>query len=125
MVEMQQSQTQLEDGASVMDEVSICSKVLGTTAGTISGIGPAPRKSYNNTYTAPSSRFMQELETLTQRVNEKGNAISELTQRLEQQALLIQSLVARMDMSEHPPIRSANDPPPPPPPPPSVGAAVS
>ena len=93
------------------------------TAGSISGIGPALRKSYTSTHTAPSSRFMQELETLTQRVNEKDNAISELTQRLEQQALLIQSLVARMDMSEHPPIRSANDPPPPPPP--SVGAAVS
>ena len=123
MVEMQQSQTQLEDGESVMDEASICSKVLGMIAGSISEIGPAPRKSYTSTHTAPSSRFMQELETLTQRVNEKDNAISELTQRLEQQALLIQSLVARMDMSEHPPIRSANDPPPPPPP--SVGAAVS
>ncbi|KAF3456054.1 hypothetical protein FNV43_RR00697 [Rhamnella rubrinervis] len=62
-------------------------------AGTISGIGPAPHKSYRNTYTAPSSRFMQELETLTQRVNEKDNAITELTQRLEEQALLIQILV--------------------------------
>ena len=42
MVEMQQSQTQLEDGASVMDEVSICSTVFGMTVGSISGIGPAP-----------------------------------------------------------------------------------
>ena len=30
-------------------------------------------------HTTPSSRFMQELETLTQRVNDKDNAISELT----------------------------------------------
>lgn len=140
MVELQQSQAQLEDGASIMDEASICSKVLGTSAGTMSGIGPASRKSYSSTTTASSSRVMLELETLAQRVNEKDSAIteltqrldqtnnekdsaiSELTQRLEQQALLIQSLIARMDMShEHPPVGPNIDPPPPPP---SIGPVI-
>ena len=96
---------------------------LATNPGSISRIRPALRKSYSSTHTTPSSRFMQELETLTQRVNDKDNAISELTQCLEQQALLIQSLVARMDMSEHPPIGPTNDHHPPPPP--STGAAVN
>ena len=41
MVEMQQSQTQLEDGESDMDEALICSKVLGMIANSISKIGPA------------------------------------------------------------------------------------
>ncbi|KAF3452122.1 hypothetical protein FNV43_RR08219 [Rhamnella rubrinervis] len=87
----------LEDDVSIMDEASICAKVLGKTAGTIFGIGPAPRKSYSRAYTASSSsRFVQELETLTQRINEKDNTITELTQRLEQQALLIQGVAARM-----------------------------
>ncbi|KAF3443067.1 hypothetical protein FNV43_RR16988 [Rhamnella rubrinervis] len=121
MMELQQAQPRLEDGASSMDEASICYEVLGRTIGTISGIGPAPRKSYRNTYMAPSSRFMQELETLTQRVNEKDNAITELTQRLEEQALLIQSLVTRMNTNKHPSIDPTNNPPPPPP---SNGATI-
>lgn len=125
MVELQQSQAQLEDGASIMDEASICSKVLGTSAGTMSGIGPASRKSYSSTTTASSSRVMLELETLAQRLEQQGyekdNAISELTQRVEQQALLIQSLIARMDMSQHPPVGPNIDPPPPPP---SIGPVI-
>ncbi|KAF3448980.1 hypothetical protein FNV43_RR09704 [Rhamnella rubrinervis] len=121
MMELQQAQPHLEDGASSMDEASICSEVLGRTAGTIFGIGPTPRKSYRNTYTTPSSWFMQELETLTQGVNEKDNAITELTQHLEEQALLIQSLVTQMNTSQHPSIDPTNNPPPPPP---SNGATI-
>ncbi|KAF3453913.1 hypothetical protein FNV43_RR04354 [Rhamnella rubrinervis] len=90
---------------------SICSKVLGKTVGTISGSGPATCKSYSNTYTALSSQFMQELEMLTQRVNKKDNAITELTQLLEEQALLIQSLVTRMNTSQYPSTNPTNNPP--------------
>jgi len=67
---------------------------------------------------------MQQLEILTQRDKEKDKAISELTQSLERQALLIKSFVARMDMSQHPPTGSTNDPLPLPPLPPSVVVAV-
>ncbi|CAA2992044.1 Hypothetical predicted protein [Olea europaea subsp. europaea] len=123
MVELQQSQAELEDEAPIMDEVEICARVLGKSAGTISGIGPTPRKSYSNIVTAPP-KLMQQLEILTKQDKEKDKAISELTQSLEQQALLIQSLVVRMDMSQHPPTEPTNDPPPLPPPPPSIGATV-
>lgn len=42
---------------------------------------------------------MKKLKILTQRDSEKDNAISELTLRLEQLALLFHSIVARIDMS--------------------------
>ncbi|CAA2989731.1 Hypothetical predicted protein [Olea europaea subsp. europaea] len=94
-----------------MDEIAICVHFFDKSAGTISGIGPAPRKSYINTCTTPG--LMEKLEILAQRDKEKDDTFRELTQRLEQHALLIQSLVARIDMSQHPP-RPNNDPPPPP-----------
>lgn len=53
MVKLQQSQEELEDEAAVMDEAEICAQILGKSAGTISGIGPAPCKSYRNVVTAP------------------------------------------------------------------------
>lgn len=58
------------------------------------------------------SRFMEELKIPTQRVNEKDNAINELARCLEQHALLILSFVARINLSQHPPIEPINDPPP-------------
>ncbi|CAA3027861.1 Hypothetical predicted protein [Olea europaea subsp. europaea] len=119
MVELQQSQAELEDEASIMDEAEIWAQVLGKSVGTISRIGPAPRKSYSNAVTT-LPKLMQQLEILTKR----DKAISELTQSLEQQTLLIQVLVVRMDMSHHPPTEPTNDPPPSPPPSPSVGTAV-
>ncbi|CAA3019476.1 Hypothetical predicted protein [Olea europaea subsp. europaea] len=123
MVELQQSQVELEDEASIMDEAEICARVLGKSTGTISRIRPTLRKSYSNAVTAPP-KLMQQLEILTKQDKEKDKTISELTQSLKQQALLIQSLVARMDMSQHPSTKPTNDPPPSPPPPPSVGATV-
>ncbi|CAA3015412.1 Hypothetical predicted protein [Olea europaea subsp. europaea] len=78
----------LEDEASIMDEAEICAQVLGKSAGTISRIGPAPRKSYSNAVTAPP-KLMQQLKILTKRDKEKDKAICELTQSPEQQALLI------------------------------------
>ncbi|CAA3012068.1 Hypothetical predicted protein [Olea europaea subsp. europaea] len=123
MVELQQSQAELEDEASIMDEAEICAQVLVKSDGTISGIGPTPRKSYSNAVTA-LPKLMQQLEILTKRDKKKDKAISELRESLEQQALIIKSLVARMDMSQYPPIELTNDPPPSHPSPPSVGAAV-
>lgn len=58
MVKLQQSQEQLED------EATICTQVIGRSAGTTCGIGLAPRKSCNTTYTS-LPRFIQELEALT------------------------------------------------------------
>ena len=52
-----------------------------------------------------------------------NNSISELTQRLKQQALFIHSLIARMNMSQHPPIGPTNDHHPPPQP--STGATIN
>ncbi|CAA3006134.1 Hypothetical predicted protein [Olea europaea subsp. europaea] len=66
MVELQQSQAELEDEAPIMDEAEICAQDLGKSAGTISGIGPAPRKSHNNVVTAPP-KLMQQLKILTKR----------------------------------------------------------
>ncbi|XP_022889368.1 uncharacterized protein LOC111404868 [Olea europaea var. sylvestris] len=117
MVELQQSQVELEDEASIMDEAEIWAQALGKSARIISGIGPAPRKSYSNAVTAPP-KLMQQLKILTKQDKEKDKVISEFTQNLEQQAFLIQSLVTRMDISQHLPTELTNDPSP------SVSAAV-
>lgn len=91
MVELQQSQLQLEDHASIMDETAIRAQVIGRSAGTISGIGPAPHKSYINTRKAPS-KVIELLELLTQKDKDKTEQLELLTQNDKDKDNLISQL---------------------------------
>ena len=90
-----------------MTEADIRAQVLGRKAGFISGVGPAPRKSYSRLLKQPTPQLATEFEDYKVEVKR-------LAQVVDQQAELIARLSAFLDVSQHP--SSSSQPPPPPPP---------